>query len=157
MPQTYSRGTVRSVAGSTIRPPRLGITPLADLPFDDRRGVSPNLGGRIVDPATDRTVPREYVVGWVKRGPTGLIGSNKPDGAETASAMIEDFPAVPPAPGGAEEAVDALLAERGVRVVRFADWQRIDAEEIARGVASGRPRIKMVRIEEMLDFLDNTG
>ncbi|MEM7480189.1 MAG: NADP oxidoreductase [Acidobacteriota bacterium] len=128
--------------------------PLADLPFDDRRGIIPNAAGRILDPATEEPLPREYVVGWVKRGPTGLIGSNKPDGAETAAAMIEDFPAAPPAPQGEPAALDALLAERGVRVVRYADWQRIDAEEIARGKAQGRPRVKMVRIEEMLEFLD---
>ncbi|MEM7049777.1 MAG: FAD/NAD(P)-binding protein [Acidobacteriota bacterium] len=127
--------------------------PLADLPFDDRRGIIPNRSGRIVDPAEDQLVEREYVAGWVKRGPTGLIGSNKPDGNETAAAIIEDATAGPGC--GCETAtIGEILVERGVREVSFDDWTRIDAVEVERGAAEGRPRVKMVTVDEMLACLE---
>jgi ferredoxin--NADP+ reductase len=125
--------------------------PLVDLPYDARRGVVPNRQGRVLNPAGD-PLPGEYVVGWVKRGPTGLIGTNKPDAAETVAAMLEDLPALPPLqPGlGAPAAVDALLAARGVRPVTYDQWQRLDAAEVERGKPHGRPRVKFLRLEEML-------
>ena len=130
--------------------------PLADLPFDDRNGVIPNDKGRVIDPATGARLPREYVVGWVKRGPTGLIGSNKPDGVETAAAMLEDLPALDavPAEAATPGAIDALLALRGARPVPFCDWQRLDALEVERGKPHGRPRVKFVRVADMLAALD---
>lgn len=130
--------------------------PLAGLPFDDRNGVIPNENGRVIDPATGAPLPREYVVGWVKRGPTGLIGSNKPDGAETAAAMLEDVPSLTPvsAAAAAPAAIDALLAARGARPVPFCDWQRLDALEVERGKPRGRPRVKFVRVADMLAALD---
>ncbi len=130
--------------------------PLPGLPFDERNGIIPNEKGRVIDPGTGAPLPREYVVGWVKRGPTGLIGSNKPDGAETAAAMLEDLPALTPVPAeaAAPEAVDALLAARGARPVPFCDWQRLDALEVERGRPHGRPRVKLVRVEDMLAALD---
>jgi ferredoxin--NADP+ reductase len=96
------------------------------------------------------------VVGWVKRGPTGLIGSNKPDGVETAAAMLEDLPSLslPPADAVTPEALDSLLAERTCRPVPFCDWQVIDAAEVERGKPRGRPRVKFVRVEDMLAALD---
>lgn len=125
--------------------------PLFDLPYDARRGVIPNRQGRILNPAGD-PLPGEYVVGWVKRGPTGLIGSNKPDAAETVAAMLEDLPrlaALPPETAD-PESVRRLLAERGVRPVDYAEWQRLDAAEVERGKPHGRPRVKFLRLEEML-------
>lgn len=130
--------------------------PLPGLPFDDRKAIVPNDRGRIVDPATRAAVPREYVVGWIKRGPTGLIGSNKPDGVETAAVMLEDLPTLdrPAADATTPESVDALLAARGTRPVPFCDWQVIDAAEVERGKPQGRPRVKFVRVAEMLAALD---
>ena len=127
---------------------------LPDLPFDERRGVIPNREGRIVDPANDRVLPREYVVGWVKRGPTGLIGSNKPDAAETVDRMLEDVPTLTPAEEPDPAAVERLFAERGVRCVEYGHWQRLDRLEVERGEAAGRPRIKFCRVEDMLQALD---
>ena len=98
-------------------------------------------------------MPGLYVAGWVKRGPTGLIGSNKPDGTETAAAMIEDLPRLAPAPPAPKPPIDALLAERGLRPVDFAGWKRLDQIEVERGRAAGRPRVKFGRIEEMLAAL----
>jgi ferredoxin--NADP+ reductase len=142
--------------GLVVRAVGYRSLPLQGLPFDDRRAIVPNAKGRIVDPETGRPRPGEYVVGWVKRGPTGLIGSNKPDGVETAAAMIEDLPSLAPASGAdaTPEAVDRLLGSRGARAVSFADWQRLDRLEVERGKPSGRPRVKFCRIEEMLAALD---
>ena len=125
--------------------------PLVDLPYDGRRGLIPNRQGRVLNPAGD-PLPGEYVVGWVKRGPTGLIGSNKPDAAETVAAMLEDLPRLSPLPPEAADpaSVTRLLAERGVRPVDYAAWQRLDAAEVERGKPHGRPRVKFLRLEEML-------
>ena len=132
--------------------------PFLDLPYDSRAGVVPNREGRVVDEA-GRPLPGEYVVGWVKRGPTGLIGSNKPDAAETVAAMIADLPSLQPLDpaDAAREAIDRLLAGRGARVVDYPAWQRLDALEIERGKAQGRPRVKFLRVEEMLRELERSG
>lgn len=130
-------------------------TGLPELPLDARRGVILNERGRIV---TAPSVPAagEYAVGWIKRGPSGVIGTNKPDAVESADLFLEDLRAGalnrPAAPSRA--AIDALLSDRGVRVVSWADWQRLDALEKERGAAQGRPRLKFTRIGEMLAALD---
>jgi ferredoxin--NADP+ reductase len=125
--------------------------PLVDLPYDSRRGIVPNRDGRVVD-AAGTVLPREYVVGWVKRGPSGLIGSNKPDSGETVAAMLADLPSLAPlAPADADPAaVPALLAARGARAFSYADWQRLDGVEVERGKPRGRPRVKFLRVDEML-------
>lgn len=127
---------------------------LPDVPFHEKWGIIPNEEGRIVDPETDRTLPREYVVGWVKRGPTGLIGTNKADAVETVEKMIEDLPEIPPAENPDPAAVETLLAERGVRFVEYHDWQTLDELETQRGKDQGRPRVKFCRVDEMLAALD---
>ena len=121
--------------------------PLPGVPFDHRNGVIPNRGGRV------EGRHREYVVGWAKRGPTGLIGTNKPDSLETVEAMLEDA-AASAGDGRSRAAVDALLEARGVRRVGYEDWRRLDALETARGAEQGRPRVKLCRVEEMLAALD---
>ena len=140
-------------AGLVVRAVGYRSLPLPGLPFDERRGVIPNQTGRITDPAAGGRAPGLYVAGWVKRGPTGLIGSNKPCGAETAAAMIEDLPVTAPAPEPDAAAVDRLLAARGVPRVDFAAWQRLDRMEVARGSESGRPRVKFGAVAEMLAAL----
>ncbi len=129
--------------------------PLADLPFDARRGIFPNVGGRLTTEA-GTTLPGEYVVGWIKRGPSGVIGTNKPDAVESADALLEDAAAgrllAPAAPSA--QAVDRRLAARGTAVVAWSDWHRLDQMEKDRGAAAGRPRVKFTRVEEMLAALD---
>jgi ferredoxin--NADP+ reductase len=137
--------------GLVVRAVGYRSLPLAGLPFDARRAIVPNRSGRVLDPETGRPLPALYVAGWVKRGPTGLIGSNKADGFETAQAMVEDLPTLVPAAAGP---IDGLLAERAFRAVAFDDWKHLDAMEIERGAASGRPRIKFGRVQEMLAALD---
>ncbi|MGE0639416.1 MAG: NADP oxidoreductase [Thermoanaerobaculia bacterium] len=139
--------------GLVVRAVGYRSLPLPDLPFDDRRGIVPNASGRIVDPTSGETIPGLYVAGWVKRGPTGLIGSNKPDGLETAEAMLADRATIRPAPAPEAAAVDRTLAARGARVVDFAGWKELDRHEVERGRPHGRPRIKVGRVAEMLDAI----
>ncbi len=125
--------------------------PLVDLPYDERRGVIPNLEGRVRD--GDRVLTGEYVVGWVKRGPSGLIGSNKADAKATVESMVED------ARRGEHlqptlEGLEAHLVAKEHRVVNWSDWQRIESAENSRGEAAGRPRVKFLTVEEMLSVLD---
>jgi ferredoxin--NADP+ reductase len=126
--------------------------PIAGVPFDDRRGVFRNRDGRIVE--GERVVPGLYTAGWIKRGPTGIIGTNREDSVATVNALLDDLPNLG---GGAKpgaEGLMAILQGRGVRVVSYGDWQQIDAAEVRRGEAAGKPREKFTRVEEMLAVLD---
>ncbi|MEO8274804.1 MAG: FAD-dependent oxidoreductase [Thermoanaerobaculia bacterium] len=135
--------------GLVVRAVGYRSLPMAGLPFDERRAIVPNERGRVVDPATGAPLAGLYVAGWVKRGPTGLIGSNKADGVETAAAMIEDWPEIASAP----DSIDSLLAARGLRPVDFAQWKILDRLESENGATTGRPRVKFGRVEEMLAAL----
>jgi len=127
---------------------------LDGVPFDDRRGVIPNDGGRVVDPESGEQAPGQYAVGWIKRGPTGVIGTNKKDAQETVDNLVADASAGRlPSPAGAAdpESVVQLLSERGPDAVSFEGWRAIDDAEQERGKPLGRPRLKFVRLDEMLD------
>jgi ferredoxin--NADP+ reductase len=128
--------------------------PLPDVPFHDRWGIIPNEEGRVVDEDGTR-YPREYVSGWCKRGPSGVIGTNKPDAAETAGAMIEDAERIggPLPEGRSATAVEELLSERRVDYVTFQDWEMLDEFELSRGEAEGRPRVKVCHVDEMLEVI----
>lgn len=129
--------------------------PLPGVPFHESWGVIPNDGGRVLDSATKESVLGQYTAGWIKRGPTGVIGTNKPDAAETVENMLTDARegrTLSPTHATAE-AVIQLLDDRQARPVSFADWKRLDELELARGKEEGRPRVKFTRIEDMLDAL----
>jgi ferredoxin--NADP+ reductase len=115
--------------------------PVPGVPFDDRKHVIPNQGGRVIDGGT--IVRGQYATGWIKRGPSGVIGTNKADSIETAKALIADLPSLPPREQPDPAAVDAFLAQRGVRVVGWRDWLAIDALEIEMGMRAGRARTKV--------------
>lgn len=114
---------------------------LPGVPFDERSGVIPHVAGRVQ--REGRTAPGEYVVGWIKRGPTGVIGTNKGDAKETVEQLLADLDVLPRAARREGDAIIETLAKRGVRVVTWAGWQAIDAAEQALGVAAGRTRIKI--------------
>ena len=132
--------------------------PLPGVPFDERRGVIPNEGGRIVRADTGEQQAREYVVGWIKRGPSGVIGTNKKDAQETVDAILADLgpassngsaAALHPSSPDAD-ALERLLRERQPDLVTYEGWSAIDRYERELGERSGRPRVKLTRIEEML-------
>jgi len=124
--------------------------PMPGLPFDERWGVVPNDHGRVLTERDGEPVPGWYVAGWIKRGPTGVIGTNKACAVETVNTLLGDeLPTVAQADAN-PEAVDALLEKRGVRVVDADGWRRIDAAEAAAGAACGRPRVKLVTRDELL-------
>jgi ferredoxin--NADP+ reductase len=123
---------------------------LPGVPFDERRGVVPNREGRVVD-GEGALQPGLYVTGWIKRGPSGLIGANKPDAHETVAHMLSDAAAGPirhPTPD-----IEPLLAARQVRVVTFQDWRRLDELERAAGERLGKVREKFCSVDEMLRAL----
>jgi ferredoxin--NADP+ reductase len=135
--------------------------PLPGVPFDGRRGVIPNDGGRVLDAPNGAPVRGEYAVGWIKRGPSGVIGTNKKDAQETVDAIFADAAAngnglnVPESPDGA--AIELLLRERQPELITYDGWSSIDRHERALGEASGRPRVKLTRIEEMLRVASEEG
>lgn len=120
--------------------------PLPGAPFDDRRGRIPNTDGRVVD--GDAAVPGLYVVGWAKRGPSGVIGTNKPDAAQVMGLLLTDLVGQPGR--GLAGDLGALLAERGVAVVDWDGWSTLDAAERAAGEAAGRPRVKRTTWDALL-------
>jgi ferredoxin--NADP+ reductase len=142
-------------AGMILRSVGYKGSPLPGVPYDARKGTIPNELGRVLDPAQDKIVRGEYVVGWAKRGPTGVIGTNKPDAIESINSMFEDLQkgklqgCEDPDPN----TVVALLQERGVRYVTADEWRAIDAHEVALGKPQGKPRVKLVQANEMLDVL----
>ncbi|MGC2373318.1 MAG: FAD-dependent oxidoreductase [Solirubrobacteraceae bacterium] len=124
--------------------------PLEGVPFDEHRATIPNEGGRVVGP--DGLCVGEYAVGWIKRGPSGVIGTNKKDAQETVDALLEDLakdahlrPSDPD-----PQAIERLLQERVPALVTYEGWREIDRHEQSLGEPHGRPRVKLTRIEELL-------
>ena len=131
----------------------LGV-PVEGLPFDEGRGVIPNESGRVIDPETGEQVQGQYVVGWIKRGPSGVIGTNKKDAQDTVDALIADAVAgkVPePSGDAAPDAIEAWLSDRVPAHVTFEGWRAIDRAEVERGEPLGRPRRKFLTLEEMAE------
>jgi len=100
-----------------------------------------------------RPLPGVYTVGWIKRGPTGILGTNKRDAEETVDRLVEDLraDALPEPPRPAAEQIDALLAERAPGLVTADGWRAIAAQELERGRAEDRPRVKFASKAELLD------
>lgn len=123
--------------------------PVADVPFDESNGVIPNARGRVLNGG--EPVPGVYVSGWIKRGPRGVIGSNRVDSQETVDQLIEDFTTGKlTAPQGNRQALDALLTERQPDQIGRDGWKAIDAAEKTAGKSGGRPRVKFTSLEDML-------
>ena len=125
--------------------------PLPGVPFDSHKGIIPNQAGRVL--REGQVALGEYTAGWIKRGPSGVIGTNKADATETVKLLLEDAPHLPLAPEPSPEAVTRLLQARGVRYVTLEHWLKLDALECALGQAQGRPRVKLTSVEKMLEAL----
>lgn len=126
--------------------------PLPGVPFDEKAGHIPHEAGRVVDAPGGRVLPGQFVVGWAKRGPSGLIGTNRADSVATVNALLEDLKAgrLPAAADASLEATLKLLEAKKVRALSFAEWQAIDRVERENGAKAGKIREKFTRIEDML-------
>ncbi len=154
-------GTIRAVATEETETIACGLVlrsvgyrglPVDGVPFDDKRCVIPHAKGRALD-AEGQPVTGVYCTGWIKRGPSGVIGTNKKDGVETAGALLADLAAgrlnEPPSP--TLEAAEALVADHRPEAIEYAHWESIDAHERERGEPHGRPRIKLCSWDELLE------
>ena len=147
--------TERIETGLVFRSVGYRGVPLPNLPFDDSRAVVPNDSGRVLDPASGRPIPGCYVSGWIKRGPTGVIGTNKSDAGETVRSMLEDWArgvGLHPTEPDAED-IERHLDRRGVRFINYEDWRILDAAEISRGTEQGRPRVKFIERDAFFEAL----
>jgi ferredoxin--NADP+ reductase len=151
------RGSVRAVATEEREAVPCGLVfrsvgyrgiGIPGVPFDERSGTIPNVDGRVLD-ESGAPIPGLYCAGWIKRGPTGVIGTNKKDATETVERLLEDARdgLLPPRDEGT---IDEVLAERGAEVVMYAGWEAIDALERSRGEPNGRPRVKLCGWDELL-------
>ena len=126
--------------------------PLPDVPFDERRGVIANAEGRVLETAGQESLTGIYASGWIKRGPTGVIGTNKPDALQTVKCMVADVAAgkvLKPSAATAEAAAK-LVRERQPEFFSYADWLHLNKVEMSKGKAIGAPRVKFTRVDEML-------
>ena len=155
--ESDGRGSVRAVAtderdvipcGIVFRSVGYRGVGVSGVPFDEPAGTMPNAEGRVLDEG-GAPIRGLYCAGWIKRGPTGVIGTNKKDATETVELLLEDARAGR-LPERSDQCVDELLAARGVQIVTYQGWEAIDAVETSRGAEHGRPRIKLVTRDELL-------
>lgn len=141
--------------GSVYRSIGYRGVPLPGVPFDDSTGVIPNDQGRVIDIETREAITGLYAAGWIKRGATGVIGTNKADAAATVAGMVEDLKLgriLNPTEASAE-AAERLIRGRQPGFISYSDWRRLDELELARGRAACRPRVKFTSAAEMLAAL----
>jgi ferredoxin--NADP+ reductase len=149
------RGGLRAVATGEVEELECGLVlrsigyrgrPVDDVPFDAARGLIRNVGGRVCDEES-RSHRGEYVVGWIKRGPSGVIGTNKKDATDTVAKIVEDAAA-----GALAEPVEHdrdWLRATVPTAVEWSGWQSIDERERQAGEPHGRPRVKLVTLPEL--------
>jgi ferredoxin/flavodoxin---NADP+ reductase len=137
--------------GLVLRSVGYRAVPLPDVPFDERHFVLPNDRGRVLS-VDGEPLPGVYAVGWIKRGPTGILGTNKRDAEETVSCLADDLRSgtLQQPPNAGREQIDALLAERQPDLVTVDGWRAIDGRELELGRDEGRPRVKLASREELL-------
>ena len=155
-PDAGKKDEVEEIATAlVIRAIGYQFKPLPDIPFDADRGVIANKNGRVVNQEKRAICPGEYVTGWAKRGPVGVIGTNKPDAYETVDLLLDDF---------LNRTSDALSEPQAQRITRFLeskklayvpfeDWKILDQAEIDEGRKTDRPREKITTVEEMLNVI----
>jgi len=149
--RTGTAETTELEAGQVLTSIGYRGAPVPGLPFDETAAVVPNCNGRVVDPATGDPVASAYVAGWIKRGPTGFIGTNKSCAMQTVGTLVDDFNAYRlDDPQATPTALEELIRVRQPDFVNAAGWSAIDAAEIARGQLVGRPRVKFTSVPDML-------
>ena len=126
-------------------------TPIEGIPFDEQWGLIPNVEGRVT--VDGKVSTGLYTSGWIKRGPSGVIGTNKVDSKETITKLVEDAGKLSAAPNRSSDALREQLISEGKRPIDYAEWKKIDAAEIARAKGD-KPREKFLTVEEMLAVLD---
>jgi ferredoxin--NADP+ reductase len=126
--------------------------PLADVAFDERWGVILNQKGRVLDATTRQPQPGEYTAGWIKRGPSGVIGTNKPDALETVQCMVEDLAkdAILHPPQATAAAALQYVQQQQSRYFSYDAWRHLNSIEVTQGKALGKPRVKFTTIADML-------
>ena len=152
-------GAIKAVATDEVETIPAGLVfrsvgyrgkPLPDVPFNESWGTIANEGGRVVDGSGEQAVGL-YTAGWIKRGPSGVIGTNKTCAQETVALMVEDIAAGRHfEPTESADALAELIASRQPDAVSFSEWKKIDAEEVARGEAQGKPRVKFTKVADMV-------
>ena len=127
------------------------------LPFDDRRGTLPNDQGQLLDGVDGKLLNQEYTSGWIKRGPSGVIGTNKQDATETVSRLKKNWQTSPtPQPKLVQHDLLDLLKKKKIQFVSFEDWKKLDKFEIEQGQQNGKSRHKICEVQEMLDLIRRT-
>ncbi|CAN5199842.1 FAD-dependent oxidoreductase [soil metagenome] len=149
---TAGEGLETIDCGLVLRSVGYRAVPLPEVPFDERSFVLPNERGRVLGPERE-PLPGVYAVGWIKRGPTGILGTNKRDAEETVSCVAEDLAAgaLPEPANGARELIDALLDERRPDIVTGEGWRAIARHELEGGRRQRRPRVKIAARGELLE------
>ena len=158
------KGGVKAVGTGVFETIKVGLVlrsvgyrgiPVPGVPFDEKSGHIPHEDGRVVSAPGKPTLPGQFVVGWAKRGPSGLIGTNRADSVATVQSLLADFKAgkLPAAADASLEATLRLLGDKKLRPLSFADWQKLDVLEKANGAKAGKIREKFTRIEDMLAAL----
>ncbi|MGH3613050.1 MAG: FAD-dependent oxidoreductase [Pseudonocardia sp.] len=141
--------------GLVVRAIGYDAEPIPGLPFDERTGTVPNVAGRVMSDGSP--VPGAYVTGWIKRGPTGVIGTNKGDATETVTALLADLPLLPVPAHPEPAALRRALVEHGVRAVDWSNWLRLDSEELRLGGVRGNERVKVAELAVMLEACHGVG
>jgi len=127
--------------------------PIKGVPFHDSWGIFPNEDGRITE--NDKIVPRFYTAGWIKRGPSGIIGTNRACSVATVASLLADLDTLDTgAQKTGAEMLYPLLDSRNVRHLNYQEWQKIDLKEVERGDPKGKPREKFTFVNEMMSVLD---
>jgi len=162
--ESDGKGGVKAVGTGVFETIQVGLVlrsvgyrgiPIPGVPFDEKSGHIPHVSGRVVSAPGHPPLPGQYVVGWAKRGPSGLIGTNRADSVATVNSLLADFKAgnLPAAADASLEATLRLLVDKNVRALSFVDWQMLDALEKANGTKAGKIREKFTRVSDMLAAL----
>ncbi|RAP38865.1 NADP oxidoreductase [Candidatus Marinamargulisbacteria bacterium SCGC AAA071-K20] len=130
-------------------------TPIAGVPFDEKAGIIPNKKGAVIS-EDHKPITGLFTSGWIKRGPSGVLGTNKSCSQETVETLLNTLNNLSEAPNRDSDDLLEELSNKGLDVVNFLDWKRLDSEEVLRGSQIGKPREKFTSIKDMIKFIGAT-